>query len=79
MQHTVSARMVMPLPRSEPSVYTPYNEFARGLWVLALYPDTTCFYKALVHTPPSARSGPHPYSYMVELKDESEPSSPSSE
>jgi hypothetical protein len=72
-QHVVSARMVMPLPTHEPSVYTPYNEFARGQWVLALYPDTTCFYKALVHTPPSEMKAP-PRDYIVEFEDEAEAS-----
>ena len=34
-QHQVPARMVLPLPLTEPSVYTAYNEFARNTWVLA--------------------------------------------
>jgi SAGA-associated factor 29 len=45
-QHQVPARQVLPLPLTEPSLYTHQNEFQRGTWVLALYPDTTCFYKA---------------------------------
>jgi len=76
-QHVVSRRMVMPLPLTEPSVYTPYNEFPRGQWILALYPDTTCFYKALVHTPPSEMQGAAagaPREYLVEFEDESEAS-----
>ena len=73
-QHLVSRRMVLPLALSEPSVYTPYNEFPRGQWILALYPDTTCFYKAMVHTPPSEMAGGPPKDYLVEFEDESEAS-----
>jgi hypothetical protein len=73
-QHTVSARMVIALPLTEPTLYTQYNEIGKGVWVLALYPDTTCFYKALVHTPPS-RMGDHPpRDYLVEFEDEAEAS-----
>ena len=46
---------------------------SRGTWVLALYPDTTCFYKALVHTPPSEIGTPAPKAYLVEFEDENEP------
>jgi len=73
-QHTVPSRFVMPLPLSEPSVYTRQNEFHRGTWILALYPDTTCFYKALVHTPPSMIGTAPPRDYLVEFEDESEAS-----
>ena len=73
-QHQVPARMVLPLPLTEPSMWTAYNEFARGVWVLALYPDTTCFYKALVHTPPSQMPGLPPKDYLVEFEDDSEAS-----
>ena len=73
-QHTVAARMVIALPKMEPFMYTPYNEFPRGMWVLALYPDTTCFYKALVHTPPSETGPDAPRDYIVEFEDESEAS-----
>ena len=70
-QHQVPARFVLPLPQSEPSVYTQYNEFPRGMWVLALYPDTTCFYKALVHTTPSMQMAQlPPRDYLVEFEDE---------
>jgi len=73
-QHIVSRRMVLPLAQTEPSVYTPYNEYPKGQWILALYPDTTCFYKALVHTPPSEMAGGPPKAYLVEFEDESEAS-----
>ena len=73
-QHVVSSRMILPLPTTEPSVYTPQNVFARGTWGLALYPDTTCFYKARVHTSPSEMGGEPPIDYLVEFEDESEAS-----
>lgn len=73
-QHNVPGRMVVPLPLTEPSHYTPYNEFPRGQWILALYPDTTCFYKALVHTPPSQMADGPPRDYLVEFEDEAEAS-----
>ena len=75
-QHQVPARMVLPLPLTEPSMYTQYNEFSRGVWVLALYPDTTCFYKAFVHTPPSENllNELERRDYLVEFEDENEAS-----
>ena len=61
---------MLPLPLYEPSVYTAHNELRPQQMVLALYPDTTCFYKAVVHTPPSMR---RQRDYLVEFEDESEP------
>ena len=54
-QYQVISRCVLPLPLYEPQAFTPYNEHRMGATVLALYPDTTCFYKAWVYTPPSER------------------------
>jgi len=73
-QHTVPAKYVIALPTSEPTAYSHYNEFKAGSSVLALYPDTTCFYKAYVATPPS-QSNPNPShrrDYMIEFEDENE-------
>lgn len=69
-QHQVPSKFVLPLPLYEPSIYTAHNELRGGQMVLALYPDTTCFYKAIVHTPPSAR---RQRDYLVEFEDENEP------
>jgi len=69
-QHQVPSKFVLPLPLYEPSVYTAHNELRPGQMVLALYPDTTCFYKAIVHTPPASR---RQRDYLVEFEDESEP------
>jgi len=73
-QHTIPARYVIALPTSEPSHYSAYNEFKVGSTVLALYPDTTCFYKAYVHTPPSQleTNAQGRRDYMIEFEDESE-------
>ena len=62
------------LPTSEPSTYSHYNEFKAGSTVLALYPDTTCFYKAYVDTPPSGLAPNHlgRRDYMIEFEDENE-------
>ena len=75
-QHTLPSRYVLPLPLTEPSSYSAYNELARGLQVLALYPDTTCFYKAFVHTPPSENllNELERRDYLVEFEDENEAS-----
>ncbi|KAI9341820.1 SGF29 tudor-like domain-containing protein [Zopfochytrium polystomum] len=43
------AKMVIPLPTQVDST----KEFPEGHTVLALYPGTSCFYKAIVQSPPS--------------------------
>jgi len=73
-QHSISNKLVVPLPLTEPSAYSSYNEYQQGLLVLALYPDTTCFYRAYVHTPPSM-SQPNSQQrreYLIEFEDENE-------
>ena len=71
-QYQVISRCVLPLPLYEPQAFTPYNEHRMGATVLALYPDTTCFYKAWVYTPPSERRHAVPRDYMIEFEDEDE-------
>ena len=46
------------------------------LQVLALYPDTTCFYRAYVHTPPSLNqpNSQQRRDYLIEFEDENEAS-----
>ena len=75
-QHSLPKSAVLPLPLSEPSAYTVYNEYSQGQLVLALYPDTTCFYRAYVHsspsmTPPNAQGR---RDYLIEFEDENESS-----
>uniref|UniRef100_A0A7S4BC18 SGF29 C-terminal domain-containing protein n=1 Tax=Chrysotila carterae TaxID=13221 RepID=A0A7S4BC18_CHRCT len=75
-QHTLSSKLVHPLPLTEPSVYTSYNEYQQGQLVLALYPDTTCFYRAYVNTPPSQcpLNSQQRRDYLIEFEDENEAS-----
>ncbi|CAL1674748.1 unnamed protein product [Lasius platythorax] len=52
-RHTVSRKRVVPLPlmRANPET-DPHALFPKGSTVMALYPQTTCFYKAVVkHLP----------------------------
>uniref|UniRef100_A0A4D5R9X3 SAGA-associated factor 29-like protein n=1 Tax=Scolopendra viridis TaxID=118503 RepID=A0A4D5R9X3_SCOVI len=52
-RHTLSRRRVVPLPlmRANPET-DPDALFSKGTLVMALYPQTTCFYRALIHEPP---------------------------
>ncbi|XP_003386069.1 PREDICTED: SAGA-associated factor 29-like [Amphimedon queenslandica] len=52
-QYQVSKRRVIPLPtwKADPST-TPQALFKPGQKVLALYPQTTCFYPAVIHEQP---------------------------
>lgn len=55
-RHTLSRRRVVPLPlmRANPET-DPHALFTKGSVVMALYPQTTCFYKAVVnHLPTTA-------------------------
>ncbi|XP_062460181.1 SAGA-associated factor 29 [Pezoporus occidentalis] len=52
-RHTLSRRRIIPLPQWKTNPETdPEALFQREQLVLALYPQTTCFYRALIHTPP---------------------------
>ncbi|KAG7206188.1 hypothetical protein KM043_003580 [Ampulex compressa] len=53
-RHTLSRRRVVPLPlmRANPET-DPHALFPKGSIVMALYPQTTCFYKAVVNQLPS--------------------------
>ncbi|XP_001606291.2 SAGA-associated factor 29 [Nasonia vitripennis] len=56
-RHILSRRRVVPLPlmRADPET-DPHALFAKGSIVMALYPQTTCFYKAVVnHLPTTAQ------------------------
>ena len=54
-QHSVHERAVVPLPTALPERFGAQHEFARSSRVLALWPDSTCFYNAVVGFPPSQR------------------------
>ncbi|XP_040062287.1 SAGA-associated factor 29 [Ixodes scapularis] len=69
-RHTLSRRRVVPLPllRANPTT-DPGALFPKGALVMALYPQTTCFYCAQVHEPPG---GPQE-DYLVLFEDSSYP------
>lgn len=49
----LSRRRIIPLPQWKANPETdPEALFSKDQLVLALYPQTTCFYRALIHTPP---------------------------
>ncbi|CAG0884034.1 unnamed protein product, partial [Cyprideis torosa] len=53
-RHTLSKRRVIPLPKMRADPITcPEALFPKGTNVLAIYPQTTCFYKAVVDQVPS--------------------------
>ncbi|VEN51405.1 unnamed protein product [Callosobruchus maculatus] len=54
VRHTLSRRRVIPLPlmRANPET-DPQALFPQGTLVMALFPQTTCFYKAIVNKPPA--------------------------
>lgn len=52
-RHTLSKRRIVPLPIWKANPETdPEALFPKNTLVLALYPQTTCFYRALIHEPP---------------------------
>ncbi|XP_056871131.1 SAGA-associated factor 29 isoform X1 [Takifugu flavidus] len=52
-RHTLSRRRIIPLPQWKANPETdPEALFSKDQLVLALYPQTTCFYRALIHAPP---------------------------
>ncbi|XP_073403458.1 SAGA-associated factor 29 isoform X1 [Dendrobates tinctorius] len=69
-RHTLSRRRIIPLPQWKANPETdPEALFQKDQLVLALYPQTTCFYRALIHTPPqrvSARQPQDDYSVLFE-------------
>uniref|UniRef100_A0A2R5LK80 Putative histone acetyltransferase saga associated factor sgf29 n=1 Tax=Ornithodoros turicata TaxID=34597 RepID=A0A2R5LK80_9ACAR len=69
-RHTLSRRRVVPLPllRANPDT-DPDALFPKDALIMALYPQTTCFYRALVHELPL---GPQD-DYLVLFEDSSYP------
>ncbi|XP_011788898.1 PREDICTED: SAGA-associated factor 29 homolog [Colobus angolensis palliatus] len=52
-RHTLSRRRVIPLPQWKANPETdPEALFQKEQLMLAVYPQTTCFYHALIHVPP---------------------------
>ncbi|CAG9821476.1 unnamed protein product [Phaedon cochleariae] len=56
-RHVLSRRRVIPLPlmRANPET-DPQALFPQGTLVMALFPQTTCFYKAIVNKPPATHT-----------------------
>ncbi|KAK3576130.1 hypothetical protein CHS0354_043098 [Potamilus streckersoni] len=70
-RHTLSKRRVVPLPIWKANPETdPEALFSKESLVLALYPQTTCFYRALIHEPPKKPQD----DYSVLFEDTSYPS-----
>ncbi|XP_030764031.1 SAGA-associated factor 29 [Sitophilus oryzae] len=69
-RHTLSKSRVIPLPlmRANPEI-NPEALFPQGKLVLALFPQTTCFYQAIVNKPPAT----HTDGYEVLFEDPSYP------
>lgn len=65
-RHTIGKRRVIPLPtmRANPAT-NPEALFPKDTLVLALYPQTTCFYRAIIDRPPETASD----DYMVSFED----------
>nr|CAG4652013.1 EOG090X0A1W [Triops cancriformis] len=67
-RHTLSRRRVIPLPLYRTNPETDAKAlFGKGATVMALYPQTTCFYKAIVNALPST----HTEEYQVLFEDSS--------
>lgn len=65
-RHTIGRRRVIPLPTQRANPETnPEALFAKDTLVLALYPQTTCFYRAIIDRPPGDPS----QDYMVSFED----------
>lgn len=67
-EHVLSKRRVIPLPLMKANPETnPEALFKKGTLVMALYPQTTCFYRSLIDEPPT---GPMD-DYLVLFEDNS--------
>lgn len=65
-RHLIGRRRVIPLPTMRANPLTnPWAIFPKDTLVLALYPQTTCFYRAIIDKPPNDQSS----DYMVSFED----------
>ncbi|KNC83331.1 hypothetical protein SARC_04426 [Sphaeroforma arctica JP610] len=71
-QHYLSRKYVKPLPRSVPPTnYKPAPYYKEGTEVLAMYPQTTCFYPGKVlHAPHSQHGFMSRNDYIIEFSDD---------
>lgn len=65
-RHILSKRRVVPLPlmRADPRV-DEHALFPKGAVVMALYPQTTCFYRAVVNRLPANAADPYEVLFEV--------------
>jgi len=64
-RHTLSKRKVIPLPTMRANPETdPDALYEKGTTVMAIYPQTTCFYKGIINHPPT--SGADDYEVLFE-------------
>jgi len=64
-RHTLSKRKVIPLPTMRANPETdPEALYEKGTTVMAIYPQTTCFYKGIINNPPS--TGADDYEVLFE-------------
>lgn len=69
--YTTSLRAIIPLPDptaplGSPAHVNSYQEFPAGSTVMALYPDTSCFYRAEVIATPKDLQPPGRVSLVLE-------------
>eukprot|EP00038_Savillea_parva_P010274 m.189131 g.189131 ORF g.189131 m.189131 type:complete len:282 (-) comp17653_c0_seq1:205-1050(-) len=69
-RYSLSQNDVVPLPRWACIPNLPGTFFPPNAKVLALYPQTTCFYPAVVHQPPTRE---HPNTYKMHFYDDDYP------
>jgi len=65
----VSSKNIIFLPTKLPETWTASTEFPKGTFVLAMFPDTTSFYRAIVDQPPRKRAK---HDYLLIFDDEEE-------
>lgn len=67
-RHVLSKRRVVPLPlmRADPRT-DEHALFPKGAVVMALYPQTTCFYRAVVNRLPASAADPYEVLFEVSL------------
>jgi len=65
--HNLPLDAVAPLPLAEPPTFTRAHEHTESTHVYAMFPDTTCFYKAKVAVAPSKR---RERDYLIEFEDD---------
>lgn len=70
-RHTLGKRRLVPLPKYKASPDTDADAlFPKGTTIYALYPQTTCFYKGIVHELPTSSN----LDYSILFEDNSYPS-----